>query len=173
METNGTLRTNVVFDYETNDDIVEVRLQAIDSRFNVAEDFLQIRITDVIVPSVQTNNAKIVDGYLSLSADINTFGNSGNNLKLGFLVDRNPIEDLDNLNYTTVLSEDLNGSSFSALMPLDNVGGNYYFMAFAENEEGKNYGLQKTLLVPKINAGAEWQDGVLVMIILLGGIVLG
>ena len=162
LETNGTLRTNVVFDYETNDDIVEVRLQAIDSRFNVAEDFLQIRITDVIVPSVQTNNAKIVDGYLSLSADINTFGNSGNNLKLGFLVDRNPIEDLDNLNYTTVLSEDLNGSSFSALMPLDNVGGNYYFMAFAENEEGKNYGLQKTLLVPKINAGAEWQDGVLV-----------
>ena len=77
----------------------------------MAEDFLQIRITDVIVPSVQTNNAKIVDGYLSLSGDINTFGNSGNNLKLG-LVDRNPIEDLDNLNYTTVLSEDLNGSSF-------------------------------------------------------------
>jgi hypothetical protein len=159
LDTNGTLQTNVVFDYESNNDIVEIRVQAIDSRFNLAEDSLQIRITDVIVPSVQTGKAKIVDGHLSLSADINRFGDSGENLKLGFLVDRNPIENLEATTYTLILSDDLNGSSFSSAMTMDNIGGYYYFIAFAENEEGVNYGLQQSFLVPKINAGAEWKDG--------------
>ena len=162
LEENGTLKTNVVFDYESDDDIVEIRVQAIDSRFNVAEDFLQIRITDVIVPSVQTGNAKIVDGLLSLSADINLFGDSGKNLKIGFLVDRNPIENQAGTSYTKILSEDLNNSSFSSAMNLDNFGGYYYFIAFAENEEGINFGLEQSFLVPKINAGSEWVDGNLV-----------
>jgi hypothetical protein len=162
LDANGTLKTKVVFDYESNNDIVEIRVQAIDSRFNVAEDSLQIRITDVIVPSVQTGRAKIVDGLLSLSADINLFGDSGKNLKIGFLVDRNPIENQAGTSYTKILSEDLNNSSFSSAMNMDNSGGYYYFIAFAENEEGINYGLEQSFLVPKINAGSEWVDGNLV-----------
>ena len=162
LEANGTLMTNFVFDYESDNDIVEIRVQAIDSRFNLAEDFLQIRITDVIVPSVQTGKANIVGGLLSLDAYMNRFGDSGDNLKLGFLVDRNPIENHENITYTMILSDEENESSFSSEMRLDNIGGYYYFMAFAENEEGINYGLQQSFLVPKINAGTEWKDGGLV-----------
>ena len=162
LEANGTLMTNLVFDYESGNDIVEIRVQAIDSRFNLAEDFLQIRITDVIVPSVQTGKANIVEGLLSLDASMNRFGDSGDNLKLGFLVDRKPIENHENTSYTMIFSDKENESSFSSEMPLDNIGGYYYFMAFAENEEGINYGLQQSFLVPKINAGTEWKDGGLV-----------
>ena len=58
LEENGTLKTNIVFDYESDDNVAEIRLQAIDSRFSLVKDFLQIQLTDVLVPSIQTGSAK-------------------------------------------------------------------------------------------------------------------
>jgi len=159
LEENGTLKTNIVFDYESDDDIAEIRIQAIDSRFSLVEDFLQIQITDVFVPSVQTGSAKIIDGQLTLDATLNRFGDNGNALKLGFLVARSPIEDLQASGLNNVYSNTESETSYSAVTDLDSLGGIYYFIAFAENDEGTNYGLQQSFLVPKITAGSEWNDG--------------
>jgi len=160
LKENGTLKTNIVFDYESDNNIAEIRIQAIDSRFNLAEDFLQIQITDVFVPSVQTGSAKIVDGLLTLNATLNRFGDNGDELKLGFLVDRAPIENPEASVLNNILSNNESESSYTAVMDLDSRGGVYYYVAFAENDEGLNYGLQQSFLAPKITAGNEWQDGV-------------
>ena len=136
LEENGTLKTNIVFDYESDDNIAEIRLQAIDSRFSLVEDFLQIQLTDVLVPSIQTGSAKIIDGLLTLDATLNRFGDTGDSLQLGFLVDTSPIENPQASDLITVLSNTESESSYSAVMDLGSQGGTYYYLAFAKNEEG-------------------------------------
>ena len=80
---------------------------------------------------------KIIDGLLTLDATLNRFGDTGDSLQLGFLVDTSPIENPQASDLITVLSNTESESSYSAVMDLGSQGGTYYYLAFAKNEEGK------------------------------------
>ena len=80
-------------------------------------------------------------------------------LSLGFYVDREPITNLAAESIRKVMASAALEGSFSAEMSLDINGGNYYYVAFAENSEDADYGVEKSIMVPRIVSSGEWVDG--------------
>lgn len=159
IDASGALKTAVVFDYESGDKELEIRLQAIDSRFNSVEKSLKIQVSDELVPNVQTGQAKIVDSKLQLNATMVAFGSFSDDLKLGFLFSQNPNLDEANGDVEKIFSTSNTASTFTSQTAQIPLGGNYYFKAFAENQEGVNYGTEKAFVLPRISAGEQWMDG--------------
>ena len=57
---DGTLKTRVVFDCEAGNLELAIRLEAVDSRFNSVEDSLTVRVSDILLPNVQTGEARLI-----------------------------------------------------------------------------------------------------------------
>ena len=90
LEKDGTLSTAKVFDFESKPSSFQIRVQAKDSRYNRVERSFAIDVTDVILPYVQTGQARILgDGTLQLDGAISGNGDFGNELNRGFLFGRN------------------------------------------------------------------------------------
>ena len=160
LQVDGTLQTNKVFDFESTPSNFEIRVQARDSRNNTAERSFTIQVTDIIVPHVQTGRARILaDGSLQFEGTISASGDVGNQLKRGFLFGRNPITDINDPGLSTISAGTGESVTFSTLLESDDLGGGYSFMAFAENQEGINYGVEQEFTLPRITAGDGWTDG--------------
>ncbi len=159
LDTNGTLKTGAVFDYEAGTDELEIRVQAIDSRTNVVEKALRVSVLDEIIPNVETLQANIVNGMLVMEASMQTYGIQNDSLTLGFYVDREPITNLAAEGIRKVMASAVLEGSFSAEMSLDINGGNYFYAAFAENLEDADYGVEKSIMIPRIVSSGEWVDG--------------
>lgn len=156
----GNLRTAVVFDFETSSLQLGVRVQAKDSRYNTVEKTFTLQVTDVVVPNVQTGQAQVLaDGTLRMNATMTSFGSVGNELKVGFLVARSPLVDLHDSSVSKISAEGSDPTSFYTRVETAGRGGEYYFIAYAENLEGINYGLEKVFTLPKISTGKDWRDG--------------
>lgn len=162
IDSAGSLKTATVFDYETGEQQLEIRLQAIDSQFNSVEESLTILVSDLLLPNVQTGEANVVDGQLQFEASMTSFGPLGDDLTLGFYLSGEDIVDLNASGVTKVSSSSNTDSTFNALASIDLSGGTYHYLAFAESGEGVRYGAEKTFVLPRITAGESWSDGSLV-----------
>lgn len=159
MDENGTLKTGVTFDYEAGSEDLEIRVQAIDSRSNLVEKVLEVSVSDEIIPNVETQGATVVEGKLILEASIQTFGAQTDSLTFGFFIDREPITNLAAETVRKVIVTSLEESYFKVEMIPDSLGGHYYFIAFAENLEGIDYGVEQSFVIPRIISNGEWVDG--------------
>jgi len=159
IDSAGSLKTATVFDYETGEQQLEIRLQAIDSQFNSVEESLTIMVSDLLLPNVQTGEANVVDGQLQFDASMTSFGLLSDDLTFGFYLSGEDIVDLNASGLTKLPSSSNTDSAFNAFMPIDFSGGTYHYLAFAESEEGVRYGVEKTFVLPRITAGESWSDG--------------
>ena len=64
-----------------------------DSRFNSVEDSLTVRVSDILLPNVQTGEATVNNSNLNLNAMFTRFGDLTDDLKFGFYLSAEPILD--------------------------------------------------------------------------------
>ena len=159
IDSNGSLKTLVVFDYEAGATQLSIRLQAIDSQFNSVEESLTIEVSDSLLPNIQTGDATIVDFQLQFDAMMTVFGGLSDDLKFGFYISSESISDINSNNVRKVMSTSSTESSFISLVSADLAGGDYYYIAFVESMEGIKLGTEKTFMLPRITASEGWVDG--------------
>ena len=159
IDSNGSLKTLVVFDYEAGVTQLSIRLQAIDSKFNSVEESLTIEVSDSLLPNIQTGDATIVDSQLQFDAMMTVFGGLSDDLKFGFYISSESISDINSNNVRKVMSTSSTESSFISLVSADLAGGDYYYIAFVESMEGIKLGTEKTFMLPRITASEGWVDG--------------
>ena len=159
VDAEGNLQTLVVFDYETDPHDMEFRLQAMDSSLDAVEKSLEIKVSDIVLPNVQTGSVSVVDSQLQFEASMSLFENAGDDLKLGFLIGHQPIIDESNTVLEKVFSSSNTQTSFVSSISSATRSGTFFYKAFAENSEGINYGLENSFVLPRITAGEDWVDG--------------
>ena len=159
IDSDGVLKTATVFDYETGEIQQQIRLQAIDSRFYSVEESLIISVSDLLLPNILTGDINVINGQLNLEASMTSFGAAGDDLKLGFYFSDQSITDLNATGVRKVLSASSTDSAFAASTSANLLGGNYYYLAFAESLEGLRLGSEKSFILPRITASENWADG--------------
>jgi hypothetical protein len=159
MDLNGTLSTATVFDFESNQDPLRIRVQAVDNRNDSAENDFSIEVTDMRLPNVQTGPARMLDGLLHFDATVVHFDTPGEDMKLGFLIGRSSFLGGNSPMPEKIYADRITSSSFTLEHKPGEVGGAYYYAAFAESLEGMQYGLENSFVLPRITNGSEWLDG--------------
>jgi len=159
IDVQGSLSTARIFDYENDKQELQIRLQATDSKLNTVEKSLEVLVTNIVLPNVPTGGAEMNGSQLQFNASLTFFGSAGDDVTLGFLVSRTPITNISDSSLLKVYSTSDSESAFSGQVAAAD-GGPYFYIAFAESQEGIKYGLEQSFILPRITAGESWQDGV-------------
>jgi len=159
IDTDGNLKTARIFDDESDKQILKIRIQAIDSRFNSVEKSLQMSVSNTALPNIQTGVAQVVEAQIQFAASMTLFENTASDWKLGFFLSRMPFSETNTTEIETIYGTITSDSSFIAKMDLSNASGYYYYKAFAQKAEDIVYGQEKVFVLPRITASDQWLDG--------------
>ena len=157
VDTNGTLRTNTVFDFESNVTTFLVRARVTDEFNATLEKNFTIFILDALAPFVRT-----LDFVESSDQKISLFGEVETGLPLityGFQIGQSSLLS----NHTTWYGDILTDSNFTSEVPLSGLQPDteYFFRAFARNAEGISYGTVQSFLTPPSSTSiSPWWESV-------------
>lgn len=157
LDTNGTLRTTVILDFESNVTAYQVRVRVTDE-FNASlEGNFTISLINALPPFVRT-----LETIESTNQEVYLHGQTetGSGLPLlsyGFQLSQSTLLSTPSLWNGTTLTE----SNFSSALPLDDLQPDtkYFFRAFASNAEGISYGSIQSFHTPLLatTAGPWWE----------------
>ncbi len=159
----GIVFTNVPLDYERNQSY-ELHIRTEDQFGAGFTDIIRIDVINAFTPIVQTIEPTVEPGGLVLGGQIVHEGGLGLPSQVGVLVSDQPIHSAllgtDSVQeFETKLDE--NGSVFLFTLALDEVrfrdSSLLYVMAFAENSEGRSYGLKESVdITPAKQEVDDW-----------------
>jgi len=156
LDSDGTLRTAIVFDFE-NKDNYSIRVRTTDQFGGSFEKNLTIRIVDSFLPIVETRGVVDLNGSgYRLTGEVLDAGGISGILEKGFVWSGNPRPMLDQ-NGSYKISSYGSGLKFNALIKDLMAGKKYFFRAYAQNREGVGYGSVLDLRTVR-NVSPWWID---------------
>ena len=158
LDANGTLKTSVVLDHESNASL-SVRIRASDEHGASVGKIFTVMVTDGFAPIVGTHPQveSVSEGY-RLSGEILDSGGAVL-LERGFLLSLKPNPKVDSSGVIRLVVES-NASAFSAHATALQASKKYFFRAYAVNAEGAGYGLEESLGTTFVPRGPSWIDAV-------------
>jgi len=157
VDSNGTLRTATILDFESNVTAYHIRARVTDEFNATLEGNFAISLIDALPPFVRT-----LETVGSAGQKITLFGETGIGsglplLTYGFHLGQSSLLS----NPTTWNGTARTESNFSSVLPLDGLQPNtkYFFRAFANNAEGISFGSIQSFHTPLLatTAGPWWE----------------
>ena len=163
VDATGQVFTQAVLDYETQaDHIIRVRTRDQFGGQYIQE--IEIEVLDTTIPIVHTHLPVLENDGLTLGGEIGHHGGLERAFRAGVVISGQPIH--PGMLGTEGVQEfemliDENISGFSNFVPLDQISardaGTLYIMAYAENSEGRAYGLEERIdVTPRALEQDKW-----------------
>jgi hypothetical protein len=158
IDTNGTLLTTTVLDYESNVTAYHVRVRVTDEFNATLESSFTISLLDALPPFVRT-----LETIESTNQEVYLHGQTDTGLGLplfsyGFQLSQSSLLSNFSLWNGTTLTE----SNFSSVLLLAGLqpDSRYFFRAFASNAEGTTYGTIQSFIIPPLTTTGPWWESV-------------
>jgi VCBS repeat-containing protein len=158
IDTNGTLLTTTVLDYESNVTAYHVRVRVTDEFNATLESNFTISLLDALPPFVRT-----LETIESTNQEVYLHGQTDTGLGLplfsyGFQLSQSSLLSNFSLWNGTTLTE----SNFSSVLLLAGLqpDSRYFFRAFASNAEGTTYGTIQSFIIPPLTTTGPWWESV-------------
>ena len=156
---DGVLRTTRALDFEEAESY-ELTIRAIDPDGEMMQKVFIVNVQDVFVPIVETGAANNqINGMLRLEGSIIDRGGDFLTMERGFLISRSPILSIDDPKVMRMGAGSGLLNQFNSVIQSDPNGGKYFYIAYAENNEGIGLGLEEVFELDKTNSGSDWFDG--------------
>jgi hypothetical protein len=163
VDSTGQVFTEESLDYET-ESYHTIRVRTRDQFGGEYEQEIGIEVLDTTIPIVYTELPVFESGSLRLGGKIGHRGGLEPVIRSGVVVSGEPIRPgmlgTDRVQEFDILLE-RNASEYSALIGLEKItardAGNLYVMAYAENTEGRAYGLEERInITPRALEQDDW-----------------
>ena len=163
VDSTGQVFTEESLDYET-ESYYTIRVRTRDQFGGEYEQEIGIEVLDTTIPIVHTELPVFESGSLRLGGEIGHRGGLEPISRSGVVVSGEPIRPgmlgTDKVQEFDILLE-RNASEYSALIGLEKItardAGNLYVMAYAENTEGRAYGLEERInITPRALEQDDW-----------------
>ena len=156
---DGVLRTTRALDFEEAESY-ELTIRAMDPDGEMMQKVFIVNVQDVFVPIVETGAANNqINGMLRLEGSIIDRGGDFLTMERGFLISRSPILSIDDPKVMRMGAGSGLLNQFNSVIQSDPNGGKYFYIAYAENNEGIGLGLEEVFELDKTNSGSDWFDG--------------
>ena len=159
VDTNGTLRTAIILDFESNVTVYHVRARVADEFNATLEGNFTISLLNALPPFIRT-----IENITSTEQKITLFGETATVshlplLTYGFQLSQSSLLS----NSTTWNGISLSDSNFSTEIPLSELQPDtkYFFRAFGRNAEGTVHGAIQSFQTPSLSSSAApWWESV-------------
>jgi surface protein len=156
---DGVLRTTRALDFEEAESY-ELTIRAMDPDGEMMQKVFIVNVQDVFVPIVETGTANNqINGMLRLEGSIIDRGGDFLTMERGFLISRSPILSIDDPKVMRMGAGSGLLNQFNSVIQSDPNGGKYFYIAYAENNEGMGLGLEEVFELDKTNTDSDWFDG--------------
>ena len=156
---DGVLRTTRALDFEEAESY-ELTIRAMDPDGEMMQKVFIVNVQDVFIPIVETGAANNqINGMLRLEGSIIDRGGDFLTMERGFLISRSPILSIDDPKVMRMGAGSGLLNQFNSVIQSDPNGGKYFYIAYAENNEGIGLGLEEVFELDKTNSGSDWFDG--------------